>query len=739
MKFLIIGNGGREHAILKLLTKNPLHQYFYYGKNRNPGMDRYAVYIDSLNYLNYNQMDIAIIGPEIYLQQGLVDDLSEKGIKSIGPLKELAQIETSKIFCRNLMVKYGLEDYCPKFRVFELKSNKKEYENFLDELGDNYVIKADGLHGGKGVKVSGDHLKSQQDAILYCDEIKNSDENFLIEEKLYGNEFSLMSFTDGSTSKHMVPIQDFKRAYDNNKGPNTGSMGSISYENHLLPFLDKEDVKKCEEINEKMVKILYEETGKKYCGILYGSYMKTDDGKLKVIEFNARFGDPEVINIMEILDTDLSVIFGAMIEEKLDQINVEFNKKATCCKYLVPKGYPNKSVKNHEIYIDEKIDKESIIYASVEQIIKNDQNYLYELGSRTIAIIGSGNSLDKAYDKVEKEIKNVIGPLFYRKDIGKNDQINYKISGVDVEEGNKVIKEIKQYVENTFNKNVVSEFGDFAGIYQINNKDLLVTSIDGVGTKSLLVLEKYGPIKGYQMLGYDLVHHCVNDILVKGAKPLFFLDYYASSKISSEYVKYFVKGLSEACQEVGCVLIGGETAEMPDIYIPSENVCDIVGAIVGMVEKDKIINGKKMIKKDDLIIALPSSGPHTNGYSLIRKLVDENTPQDIIDKLCATHKCYYHDIMKMIKQGIKIHGMCHITGGGWVDNPMRVIPNNLTMHFDILEMPNIFNYIQEKGNLDDEEMLTTFNCGTGMLVFVDPKSIKSDYITDWNIVGKIID
>ncbi len=799
MNYLIIGNGGREHAILKALVKNDNNnKYYYYGEYNNPGMTKDAQRIEKLDIDILKKLDIniIIIGPEKYLKDGIIDIYEPLGYKCIGPKKILAQIETSKIFAREFMTKYDMSEYSPKYKIFDNNCQNKDYIDFINELNNNYVIKADGLHEGKGVKISEEDFSNIEDALQYCNEIKDNDENFLIEEKLYGNEFSLMSFTDGVTCKHMPIVQDYKRLFNNNKGPNTGGMGSVSYENHSLPFLDEKDIKICQKINENIINNLYKEFNERYKGILYGNFIKTDKDEIKVIELNARFGNPECINILEILDTDLSIIFDHILDENLDKLDIKYKNMATYCLYFVPHGYPKNPIKNHEIYIDNKCNFNNIIYGSLSFKIEDEEFYLYELGSRTLAIISSNDNLLKASQDVLNQINYINGPLFCRTDIGiyqknniqdniqdlkqdsvqdlkqdlkqdviqdsiqdmkedmKQDKIEdvkqdmkedekedkkeeYKITyekcGVNIEEGNKVINQIRKHIESTFNKNVISDFGDFAGMYQINDDQVLVTSVDGVGTKSILVLEKYGYKKGYEMLGHDLVNHCVNDILVKGAKPLFFLDYYASSKISANYVEYFVKGLSDACKEADCVLIGGETAEMPDTYLRDR--CDLVGTIVGIVDKKNIINGKDNIKNGDLIIGFPSSGPHTNGYSLIRKIVNENTSQEMIDALCATHRCYYPNIMKMIEDNIEIHGLCHITGGGWVDNPIRVVPQHLMMNFSKFEISDVFSYIQEKSNIDEEKMLTLFNCGIGMIAIIKEtnETLKMD-----NIIGKII-
>ncbi len=733
MKVLIIGERGREHAISKALAKNPDTQIFYYGPYANPGLDQLASRVENIVDC---QIDLAIIGPENHLANGLADKLWEQGIPCIGPKKDLAQIETSKSFARFLMTYSGLKDFAPDYRIFPV--GDKDYINYLEELGE-YVIKADGLHGGKGVKVSDEHLLTLEDGIKYCEEIHQNKETLLIEEKLIGQEFSLMSFCDGFTLKHLPPIQDFKRAYNGDQGPNTGSMGASSY----LPWLRNSDIQIAEKINETIIEALQLQIRDKYIGILYGSYLKTRDGKIKVIEFNARFGDPECINLLSSLKTDFSTICQAMVNGTLSEIDLEFDDQITVSKYLVPNGYPDIPIKHHEIYFAKDLNWDQVIVANLSVEEKNGDKFYYELGSRTIAIIGKGRSLEEANQQVEREIQKISGPLFYRADIGLG-QNSYAQAGVNIEEGNMVVERIRESVESTFNSNVINQFGDFSGLYRIPlemyQEPILVSSVDGVGTKSILVLEKYGPEKGYHMLGQDLVNHCINDTLVKGAKPLFFLDYFASSKISSQEVSYFVEGLSQACRQVGCVLIGGETAEMPGVY--QDGKSDLAGTIVGIVEKNHIINGPKDIREGDCVLALPSSGPQTNGYSLIRKIVKKEDPIEsrIMDMLCATHTNYYQEINQIWDANIEIKGLCHITGGGLIDNPPRVLPQGLEIEYLEWEMPEVFRWIQEKGNLSRDEMLKVFNCGIGMLIIVANKDKENimNLLDNMMEIGKVV-
>ena len=300
----------------------------------------------------------------------------------------------------------------------------------------------------------------------------------------------------------------------------------------------------------------------------------------------------------------------------------------------------------------------------------------------------------------------------------------YLSAGVNIEEGNKVIKEITPYVKETYNDCVLNSIGCFGGCYNIKDineiydEPILVSSIDGVGTKSILSIKHQG-LQGFYNLGNDIVNHCVNDVLVQGAKPLYFLDYFASSHIDSNEVKEFVRGISDACKKCNCVLIGGETAEMPTIY--NDNMHDFVGCMTGVVDKRNIINGKKTIKENDMLIGLPSSGPHTNGYSLIRSLIKEH-PDDfddaLMNKLCVPHKSYLTEIECLINNNIPIHGLCHITGGGFDDNINRIMPTDKCVVYNTFEYSELFKQLQTIGNLTDKTMKQVFNCGYGMIIVV---------------------
>ena len=425
-KVLVVGSGAREVAIARCISQSSIkNSLFCVSKDINPQIfdlckDYFVTDLanisDVVSYSTKNKVDFAIIGPENPLANGIVNELENVGIGCVGPKKEVALIETSKTFARKII------DLCcpeknPQRKVF---SSTEGVESFIKQLGGEYVIKFDGLMGGKGVRVSGEHLKNIDEGVAYANEIINIGGSFLIEEKLVGEEFSLMSFVDGKVCKHMPVVQDHKRAYEGDTGPNTGGMGTYSFGNHSLPFLSEKDINEAQKTNELVAKQLFEETGTPYVGILYGGFMLTRDG-VKVIEYNARFGDPEAMNVLSILESDFLSVCISMIDGNLKSQDVSFERLATVCKYVVPVGYPNKPEKNFEVFCDQN--DRSLFLASV---MLKDQK-LIACGSRTAAVVGKNKDVFQAELFAEAGIANISGNLFHRKDIGTKKLIDTRI------------------------------------------------------------------------------------------------------------------------------------------------------------------------------------------------------------------------------------------------------------------------------------------------------------------------
>ena len=312
----------------------------------------------------------------------------------------------------------------------------------------------------------------------------------------------------------------------------------------------------------------------------------------------------------------------------------------------------------------------------------------------------------------------------------KKTKLTYSDSGVDIDEANQLIDNIKPIVRQTLNKNILSNIGGFGALYELDinhyKKPVLVSGTDGVGTKIMLAKE----LSCFDQIGIDLVAMCVNDVITLGAKPLFFLDYFATSKLKVSEATNIIKGIAEGCLQSDIALIGGETAEMPGVYQSGD--FDLAGFCVGVVDYEKIIDGQH-IKPTDSIIGIESSGPHSNGYSLIRKIIEVNSInlQDKLDdrtlgEAIIQPTTIYAKAINHLQETYEIHGMAHITGGGFKENIVRILPENINAEIDLnaWQQPEVFNWIQTVGNVDHEEMLRTFNCGIGYVLVVSNSDSK---------------
>jgi phosphoribosylamine--glycine ligase len=371
-------------------------------------------------YALLKKIDLVFIGPENPLADGIVNELEAVGISCVGPKKEVAMIETSKSFARDIIENCAPEKN-PAKRSFKSLSG---VESFINELNGEYVIKYDGLMGGKGVKISGEHLPSIKDGLKYAQSLVDMGGSFLVEEKLVGEEFSLMSFVDGKTCCHMPIVQDHKRAFEGDVGPNTGGMGTYSFANHSLPFLKNREVLDAQKTNELVAKQLLKKTGVPFVGVLYGGFMLTQRG-VKVIEYNARLGDPEAMNVLCLMKTDFLKVCDQIIGGSLSKNSVEFEELSTVCKYAVPNGYPNKPAKG--FVVDCKIEDLDVYLASV----KSSDGQVVACGSRTAAAIGKDKNVFVAEKFAERKISSIGGDLFHRKDIGTKELISRRIDRME--------------------------------------------------------------------------------------------------------------------------------------------------------------------------------------------------------------------------------------------------------------------------------------------------------------------
>jgi len=433
MRVLAVGGGAREHAIVAALARSGADVVVAL-KNRNPGIAKLAkdcLFADEtdvrkvVEFAESKGAELAIVGPEAPLEAGLADGLLSVGIPTASPSKAAARLETSKSFMRELLLKHKVRGAVR----FHVADTVKDAEDAIAQLGTDIVVKPTGLTGGKGVKVFGEHLMSRQDIIAYADEILSKkiggSARLVIEEKLVGEEFTVQAFCDGRKVVPMPAVQDHKRAYEGDRGPNTGGMGSYSQKDGLLPFLKRRDYDDAVGIMGQVVDALRDE-GAEYRGALYGQFMLTKDGP-RVIEFNARFGDPEAMNVLSLLKSSFGHICERMAGGGIAAKDAAFAPKASVCKYVVPEGYGTKPLAGEEIRVDEAAIAKAgavLYYANVNE----KDGKIFTTTSRTAGIVGIADSIADAEKIAEDAVKHISGKIFIRHDIGKKDMLDAKVA-----------------------------------------------------------------------------------------------------------------------------------------------------------------------------------------------------------------------------------------------------------------------------------------------------------------------
>ncbi|MCQ2977406.1 MAG: phosphoribosylamine--glycine ligase [archaeon] len=433
MKVLVVGTGAREHAICDALAKD-VELYAYMSKN-NPGIAKLAVEykkgdegdIEAVaEYAKEKEIELAVIGPESPLGKGIVNALEEVGVPCVGPTKESARIETDKSFMRNLFADYNI-DGSLTYKVFD---NYEDISEFLDNYEKDVVVKPVGLTGGKGVKIVGEHLKDNQDAKEYAKEVMDNAmggfTQVIIEEKVVGEEFTIQAFCDGEHLAPMPTAQDHPHAFEGDQGLITGGMGSYSNTDGLLPFMTQEDYNAAVAIMKETLKAIAKETTP-YKGILYGQFMLSKEGP-KLIEYNARFGDPEAMNVLPLLKTPMIDVCKAIVNGTLDK--VEFEDKASVCKYIVPDGYPDTPHAGEIIEVDEECIEDigaKVFYAAVSA----EEEGITLSGSRALGIVAQGKTISEAEKIAEEACGCIKGNVYHRRDVGTEELVQKRIKHME--------------------------------------------------------------------------------------------------------------------------------------------------------------------------------------------------------------------------------------------------------------------------------------------------------------------
>jgi phosphoribosylamine--glycine ligase / phosphoribosylformylglycinamidine cyclo-ligase len=733
MDVLLIGSGGREHALAWKLAQSPRLGRLFTAPG-NPGTSQLGENIslpdppeEAARLACSLGLDLVVIGPEAPLAAGLADALREQGLLVFGPSHLAAEIESSKAFAKEFMERWGIPT--ARYAVFQDFDRALAY---VRQSPGPVVIKASGLAAGKGVFLpeSLAEAAAALRTLLVEQALGSAGRSVIIEERLQGEEVSLLAFCDGQRLQLMPPAQDHKRLLDGDRGPNTGGMGAYAPAPVCPPELAAELGRT---ILQPAVDGLAAE-GRPFVGVLYAGLILTPDGP-RVLEFNCRFGDPETQALLLLLESDLLEILTACAQGQLDAVQVRWKAGAAACVVMGAAGYPGAVQTGQPIRgLQEELPGTAVFQAgSVRQGQK-----IVTAGGRVLGVTGWGADLKQALERAYTRAGSItFEGCHYRRDIGWQAQAHlqnaasaYARAGVSIDAGSQAVSLMRDAVQSTYGHEVLAGIGSFGGLYdaqllQSMQAPVLVASTDGVGTKVKLAAQA----RQFASIGEDIVNHCINDILVQGARPLFFLDYIAASQLEPQMVAEVVAGMASACRAAGCALLGGETAEMPGVYAPA--AFDVAGTIVGVVERSRILP-RSDIQAGDVLIGLASSGPHTNGYSLIRSIFEGADLNEIIPELgvplaaalLAPHRSYLPRLAPLLAQPeLGLKGMAHITGGGLVDNIPRILPPGLgaVVQCGAWPVPPLFRLIQERGQVTGAEMHRVFNMGLGMVLIAAPE------------------
>lgn len=738
VRVLLIGNGGREHALAwKLSQSARVDTIFAVPGNGGTASCPKVANVTSVSAEDYpglvtfaqsNGVNLVVPGPEAPLVDGVEGFFKKAGIPCFGPSKEAARLEGSKTYSKDFMKKYNIPT-----ATYENFSDYQKAIEYIDSVSHEVVIKATGLAAGKGVILpqSKQEAKDALKQIMVDKAFGSAGDEVVIEELLVGDELSVLTFCDGYTIRSLPLAQDHKRIFDGDQGPNTGGMGCYAPTNiatkKLTERIDKE-------ILEPTILGMRREK-QPFRGVLFTGLMITSAGP-KVLEYNVRFGDPETQTVLPLLsaDTDLADIMLACAEGYLDNCHLKVEQKFSATVVVAAGGYPGSYAKGIPMTVLQPPRGSTIFHAGT----RLDGDQLKSSGGRVIAINSVGESLRAAVDASYSALASGIisfEAMFFRKDIAhrafrdqSKEAMTYAQAGVDIQAGNDFVEKIKKAVASTKRPGAEAEIGGFGGELDLSqcgyqSVPILVGAIDGVGTKLMIAQA----MKKHDTVGIDLVAMNVNDLIVQGATPLMFLDYYGCSKLDLPSAAAFVEGVADGCRQAGCALVGGETAEMPGMYQGEDY--DAAGCAVGAVTSEERLPRQNTMTEGDVLLGLGSVGVHSNGFSLVRRIVqcarlayESQAPWDISktvgESLLTPTRIYVKSLLPVLSE---IKGLAHVTGGGLIENVPRMLPDGLAAEiiygsWDILP---VFQWLKQAGNVDPAEMCRTFNSGVGMVIAVD--------------------
>ncbi|KAL8905996.1 MAG: hypothetical protein Q9207_002281 [Kuettlingeria erythrocarpa] len=750
LRILLIGGGAREHALAwKLSQSTRVEAIFCAPGNSAIGDVRKTTNVphlfqdqhaDLLAFAKESNINLVVVGPEVPLVAGIVDVFESDGIQCFGPkAAAAARMEGSKTWAKDFMARHHIPT--ARYRNF---SDYAEARKHLKTVDYKVVLKAAGLAAGKGVILPSSDPEEVYDAlraIMIDKQFGSAGSEVVIEEYLEGQELSFLSFVDGYTIKSLVPAQDHKQVFDNDQGPNTGGMGCYA----PTPIATEALV---EEVHRTILQPTIDGMRQErmpFKGLLFTGIMVTKDGP-KVLEYNVRFGDPETQTLLPLMDGDLAEIMLACSNGYLDTVDVKCKSGSCVTVVAAAAGYPGYYNKGDPITIDAEANqaKDTHIFHAGTSV---DSGTLRTAGGRVIAATAVAPDLETALSKAYHTMSKIhFERMHYRKDIAhralshhsvsasdherSEAPLTYASAGVSIDAGTELVDRIKSLAASTRQFGTRSSIGGFGGQVDLaaagyEHSPIISSGVDGVGTKSRLAIR----MDKHDTIGIDLVAMVANDILTEGAEPLWLMDTMNLHKLDVDVGVSIVQGIVDGCIQANCNLAGGETAELGDIIKENHYILD--ASCSGALRRGcKPLPRKDDMQTGDVLLGLTSSGPHSNGYSLVHKIIERSglafsspapwEPSTSVGlSLLTPTKIYVRALVPLFEKDL-VKGAAHITGGGLVENLPRILPKGLRAEVEAQSwgVPEVFWWLKKAGNVEKEEMARVFNMGIGMVLVV---------------------
>nr|XP_025964297.1 trifunctional purine biosynthetic protein adenosine-3-like isoform X2 [Dromaius novaehollandiae] len=760
-RVLVIGSGGREHALAWKLAQSPhVKQVFVAPGNAgtadNGKISNSAVLVSNhtivTQFCKDHNIGLVLVGQEALLAAGIVDDLRAAGVRCFGPSAKAAQLESNTSFAKAFLDRHGIPT--ARWKAF---TNPQEACRFITSTDfPARVVRARGPAARKEVTIAA----SKEEACRAVQEImqdRTFGEMVVVEELLQGEELSCLCFTDGVTVALMPPAQAHKRLLDGDQGPNTGGMGAYC----PVPQVPEVLLEKISDAILQHVIDSMRQEGTAYVGVLQTGLMLTKDG-VKILNFKCQFGDPQCQVILPLLKNDFYEVIQATIDGKLCSFMPAWSENSTAvCVVMASTGYPGDYDKGMEVtgLLQAKQLGLQVFHAGTT--LKDGR--VVTSGGRVLSITAVKEDLMKALGEANRGVAAIrFKGATYRKDIGHRGirllkqslGLIYRERYVEAVTSDVLIHQPDTSIASGTRSGCHSEVRGFTGFFDLKasgyDDPILVSRTKGLGPKQQIAQA----CKKHDSIGQDLVAMCVNDMLTQGAEPLFFLSYFACGKLDVEVTQTIEEGMAEACKNAGCAFLGREVAEITGMYSSGEY--DLAGFVVGAVERGQMHLGLQRADEEDVLIGLASSGIHGRGFSIIRKIllmssIRYSSPapggcggKTLGEILLTPAKMYSQSLLPVLRSG-HVKAFAFIAEEGLLEGISRILPEHVSAVLDALswKIPDIFCWLYKEGNLSEEEMAQTFNCGIGAVLVVQ-KELAQHVLKDiqrheeaW-LIGKVV-